>query len=120
MLSRDEQNRIRADIGRINNEIDQIKGEIDQIRDQLNSNWNSLKELREAQRFHQRESRKRHMRHVGYQGGDVDRAIYQTNDNNTALKARKDELFQRKNALHEQKAALYAQLGDSRRPSSGH
>lgn len=110
MLSRQERQQTRDEIGLINNEIDQIKGELDQIRDQLNSNWQNLKELREAQRHHEKEARKSYMRHVGYQGGHCDQSIYRIQGENEGLKARKEQLYQRKNELHARKQDLYAKL----------
>src|SRR5260370_21333255 len=95
MLSRQDRQQIHGEIGQINNELDQIKGEIDQIRDQINTNWQSLKELREAQRHHQREANKKYMRHVGYQGRHCDESIYRIGGQNDSLKSRKDHLFQR-------------------------
>lgn len=114
MPSYQERQQIHDEIGRINNELDQIRGEIDQIRDQVNTNWHSLKELRVVQRDFERESRKRHMRHVGYQGGHVDQSIYRTEAENERLKSRKDALYQRKNELHARKQELYAQLNANR------
>jgi len=114
MPSYQERQEIHDEIGRINNELDQIRGEIDQIRDQINTNWQNLKELREAQRYHEKEARKRYMRHVGYQGGHVDQSIYRIQSENDRLKARKDHLFQRKNELHARKQELYARLGADR------
>lgn len=110
MLSHQERQRIHHEIGVVNNEIERIKGEIDQIKDELQSSYHEMQDLRDAQRYHIRESKKAYLKFDGYQGGHVDAAIGGLYQAMEKLKSRKNALFQQKNQLHEIKSQLYAQL----------
>ncbi len=110
MLSHQERQQIRHEIGSVNNEIERIKGEIDQIKDELQSGYQEMQGLREDQRYHIRESKKAHMRFDGYQGGHIDAAIGGLYQAMEKLKSRKNALFQQKNELHERKSQLHARL----------
>ena len=95
-MTQAERNQIFARIG-------QIKGQIAKNKDRINENYDERRSLQEAIRFHERESRKRCNRDVGYQGGDCDRRL-------TIVMREISELRDENNRLYEEKNGLYERL----------
>jgi hypothetical protein len=109
MLSHQQRQTIFDEINWIKGRISQIKAQIDQIKGEVNRNWSGIRELREARRFHERESR-RASSGFAYQGNHTDRGIADYERQNAELQLMKDALYQEMNKLHARKNELYEKL----------
>lgn len=110
MPSQVERNRIYQRINQIKEEIGRLRNKASQLKNEIDSLKSSLPELFEARRSHERFSRTRSGRNIGYQGHGVDTQIANTQATISKLYSEKNSIFEEINSLNSQKEKLYQEM----------